>query len=381
MKQTTVDADALVRWQDAVDRARCAKRPWLLALKRKRMSVSAHGWLRGAATAFYRALDADGWLRYGVEGEGWIVGDLHVENFGAWRTGENDVVFALNDLDGAVRGPWRYDLLRLTTSVLLGATERGIDGPTTAKLARAMLEGWRDALLNPATRRLPRAARRLVERVEHRSPKEFLDARTEPAGKSRRFIRGERYGELDPATGSQAIAAFTTYAAALDPAPRWRDMVFRVAGTGSLGPLRVAVLADVPGDAPWVFDTKEQPPPPECVGVKIPHPTSGADRVIEGYAKLLGLCPPMSASVRAGKRSMLVRRFSPQDDKLDLAKVAPDELDDLVRHLGALTGDAHRRGADTAPKRWRDRDLEAVLVRATRLAGLHVSAWLAASAR
>jgi len=77
-----------------------------------------------------------------------------------------------------------------------------------------------------------------------------------------------------------------------------------------------------------------------------------------------------------GRLSMLVRRLSPVEDKLDLARVAPSDLDGLFRYLGAVLGAAHRRGA-TKPGRVSAADTKAVLARAITFAGLHEAAYLA----
>jgi uncharacterized protein (DUF2252 family) len=48
------------------------------------------------------------------------VGDLHVENFGTWRDSEGRLVWGINDFDEAWRLPYTNDLVRLTTSALIG---------------------------------------------------------------------------------------------------------------------------------------------------------------------------------------------------------------------------------------------------------------------
>ena len=144
---TSLRPDDLARWQLDRDRARCAERPWLLAQKLSRVSESPFAYLRGAAALYYELLARDPSLRDGPEGEGWIVGDLHVENFGAYRAGRFDgstdaVVFGLNDFDEAAVAPWRFDLVRVVASLLLAGRERGLSGDTVVQLAEAFLDAW-----------------------------------------------------------------------------------------------------------------------------------------------------------------------------------------------------------------------------------------------
>ena len=75
---------------------------------------------------------------------------------------------------------------------------------------------------------------------------------------------------------------------------------------------------------------------------------------------------------------MLVRRLTPQEDRLDLHTFPSRELDALARLLGALVGRLHARGATHAPKRsWTAADRTHLVDSAARLAGIHEAAYLA----
>src|SRR4051812_46660953 len=81
--------------------------PELLTRKLARMAASPFGYLRGAAPLYYELLAEHPELAAGPSGEGWLVGDAHLENFGAFRTadaaGTEAVVFDVNDFDEAVQ--------------------------------------------------------------------------------------------------------------------------------------------------------------------------------------------------------------------------------------------------------------------------------------
>jgi hypothetical protein len=86
----------------------------------------------------------------------------------------------------------------------------------------------------------------------------------------------------------------------------------------------------------------------------------------------------MAGATRLRGASMFVRRLAPQEDKLDLTKLDSDDLEPLARHLGALLGAAHRRGAQRTPKKpWSPRDRAVVLAHAIALAGVHEAMYLA----
>jgi uncharacterized protein (DUF2252 family) len=110
----TVDPVRLARRQLELDRERTARFPHLLAQKAARMTASPLALLRGSAPLFYEVLERHPGLAEGPAGEGWLVGDAHLEHFGAFRAGAlslsetkkaralENVVFDLNDFDEAI---------------------------------------------------------------------------------------------------------------------------------------------------------------------------------------------------------------------------------------------------------------------------------------
>jgi uncharacterized protein (DUF2252 family) len=395
----TLDPLRLARRQIELDRERLAHAPHLFAHKVARMTVSPLALLRGSAPLFYEVVARHPALGEGPPGEGWLVGDAHLENFGAYRTGplstletrqshaKEGVVFNLNDFDDAFVGPWRYDVLRLLTSLILGGREMGIDGPRALALCHALLDAHAGSAFH--RKRIPAGPAvivSLVEKVQQRTRTQLLDARTEVVGGARRFVRGERYEALVPKLRAKTEKAFARYGKKLSRTDRVPadaleviDAAFRVAGTGSLGCLRIAVLVRGKGgrDGAWVFDMKSQGAPSAACLVRAPR-LDPADRVATAIGACLARPPRMIGATKIRSASMFVRRLMPQEDKLDLATIADDELEPLARHLGALLGAAHRRSARRMPRRpWSEEDGAVLLARAMALAGAHEAMYLA----
>jgi uncharacterized protein (DUF2252 family) len=377
-----------------LDRQRTARFPALLARKLGRMQASPLAFLRGAAPLFYELLAAQPDLAAGPDGQGLIQGDAHLENFGAfspavhegdtWKKGH--ATFQLNDFDEATHGAWRWDVLRLSTSVILAGRELGQSGPQVLQLCDQLLKShaaaaFADLPLPP----LPRPVAELIEKVDGRSHKRLLDDRTEAEGTARHFIRGDRYLDA-PAGVAQAVpAALELFAERTatkgGPKPehlKVLDVAFRIAGTGSLGSLRLAVLTCGKGgdDGSWLFDLKEQIS--SSVDVLLPRPAtaSRAREVEEAFRGCIEAPPRMLGTSRLAGLDVLVRRLTPQEDKLSLNRLRPADLPSLSQYLGALLGTAHRRGraADFAP--WSARDLGGILERAVVLAGIHEATYL-----
>ncbi len=395
----TIDPVRLARRQIANDRERTARFPHLFARKVARMTASPLALLRGAAPLFYELAVRQPALAVGPPGEGWIVGDAHLENFGVYRvdafTGSETkrasagekIVFDLNDFDEAFIGPWHLDVLRLMTSLVLGGREIGADGPRALELCDVLVDAYVGAAFhkkNPTTTPPPVVA--LLNKVRSRTRKQLLDARTEVVRGARRFVRGVRYEPLEPKLRAKAERAFARYARKLPKSNRMPgealtvlDAAFRVAGTGSLGSLRIALLVRGKGglDGAWVFDMKAEGAPSSACLVRAPRLES-AERVCTGMRACLTRPPRMAGTTRLRGDSMLVRWLAPQEDKLDLTKLNAVDLESLARHLGGLLGAAHRRGATRAPKKpWSAKDRAGLLARAIALAGVHEATYLA----
>jgi uncharacterized protein (DUF2252 family) len=391
-----LDPQQLAERQLEIDRGRTLRLPELQARKLTRMSASPLAFLRGAAPLFYEILKARGELARGPEGEGWLVGDAHLENFGAYSpdasrppgiTGKRAAVFDLNDFDEAVRGPWRWDVLRLSTSLILAGRELGVGGVRALDLCQALIESHAAAAFEGARLpAMPRPVSALVLQVQSRSKKDLLGARTVLVGAQRKFARGPRYLDLPQEIVKQLPDALEAYRRRLSEVERPSseqlqiiDCAWRVAGTGSLGALRIAVLTRGKGgpEGGWIFDMKEQFAPSAALLLEGAQPPP-AERVEAGFRACVEAPPRMLATSVLGSIGLVVRRLAPQEDKLNLRQLKESDLAPLASYLGALLGRAHARGtARTKLAAWSKSAQSELLGHAVALAGLHEATYLA----
>ena len=381
----------LAKRQRELDGHLSARYPHLQERKQDRLLLSPHSFLRGSATLFYEILAARPDLATGPAGEGWIVGDMHLENVGAYQTDtKGQVVFNLNDFDDATIGPLHLDVLRLSTSVLLAGRTFQCSGSESIALAEttmsAYLEGaWSTAPAPP----LPGPIAAMVERAQHRSRKDLLDGRA-PVGSDgrRRFLRGERYLDLPEDLAPEIPGLVGAYLHALgDRAPghaaSWTidDAALRIAGTGSLGVTRIAVLVRDKDEVQRIVELKEarvsatealfQPPPGKW--------QSAAERVVFAARALVSNPPRQLAPVTTDGMSFVARKLFPQEDKLRLDDLrAGPKLDAIVTSIGHVLGRAHAHGAVNRPAEpWSRAETSAVIDHAIELAGLFESIYLA----
>ncbi len=392
---TDLDPFALADRQIALDHEATRRLPALLERKRQRLAPSPHAFLRGSAPLYYEILAARPDLASGPAGDGWLVGDMHLENVGAYRTDDDAVVFGLNDFDDATVGPLRLDVLRLSTSILLASRGLGVSGAAALSLVERAIGQYlrgRGGAAGPPT---PSCVTELISHAQNRSKKELLDDRAPMDHGRRHFVRGERYLELPADLQARVPELMRAYVAALgDRAPGraggWsiEDQALRIAGNGSLGVARVAVLVrDNSGDERLV-ELKECRD--SSVNALVPAPagkwSNEAERVVLAARALAATPPRLLAPVVSGGVPYAGRRLFPQEDKLRLERLgAGPELERLVLHVGNLLGAAHARGVASlklpAPEAWSGEEVGKVIDGAVVLAGLLEGVSLAHSRR
>lgn len=381
------DSFDLAARQNALDREATARMPQLFARKRRKLLAGPLGLLRGSAPLFYEILRADPDLAAGPEGDGHLVGDMHIENVGAVRTDADDVRFDLNDFDDAAIAAWRFDVVRLATSVLLAGRYFRATASESLALVDAVLQAYvQAAFFGVAAPPQPQPVRELCEHAKKRSRKDLLDERAPGAKGRRAFIRGDRYLELDGKIAAAVPGLVASYVEALGPrapnhAREWKvvDAAQRVAGTGSLGKRRIAVLVADGRGTERIFELKEAGPSALGPWNRL-EAASDAERVVAGARALVREPTRQLVALPPSEHgSFIGRKLCPEEDKLDLARLQVGErLSSVARTVGHVLGAAHARGATQPPTRpWTADDLSALTDRAVRLAGIHESVYLA----
>jgi uncharacterized protein (DUF2252 family) len=386
------DPYALAARQAELDREAMKRLPSLAARKKQRLTSSPHGFLRGSAPLFYEILAKRPDLAAGPDDAGWIVGDMHLENVGAYRDDADEVVFGLNDFDDATIGPLRCDVLRLSTSVVLASLGLQHTGAQAIARASLLVGAYLQALAGGGAPRVPKPVEALIAKVKDRGKKQLLDERAPEDHGRRRFERGDRYLDLPPDIAARVPALLAAYVSALgDRAPskaselKLEDSAFRVAGNGSLGVMRVAMLVrDRAGEERLVELKEARAPSPDALFLAPPgHWGTPAERCVAGARALCAAPPRLLAAVQAGDLSLYGRRLFPQEDKLDLGAVA--DLDELVAYIGHRVGGAHLRGVaalgGAAPRPWSAEEVTSVVDHAVVLAGMLEAIYLAYTRR
>lgn len=325
----------------------------LTALRNLKMARSAHAFVRGNTIQFYDWLEQAG-RTLPTGPDIWICGDCHVSNIGPVADNNGGIDIQIRDLDQTVMGNPAHDIVRLAVSLATAARGSDLPGVITARMVEQLIDGYERAMgsgrkeyrlvarpscislvMKAATRR--RWKHLAADRIEGAKP-------TIPLGRHFWPVTDEERAELETLASSDGMQKLVTQLVhrADDARVELVDAKYWVKGCSSLGRLRYALLMRVSGRKELcLVDIKEALRAAAPRSATADMPRDNALRVKEGALHLApNLGQRMMASRIQGK-TVFVRELRPQDLKIDLEQMAPDDAMEVARYLGNVVGRAH----------------------------------------
>jgi uncharacterized protein (DUF2252 family) len=303
--------------------------PEMVALKYRNMRANPFAFFRGSCHLFYEDWPASSELNSAPLT--WVCGDLHLENFGAYK-GENRLTyFDINDFDDGALAPCTWDLARFLTGLNLAGKILELADEDSQTLGAHFLDTYFATLARGQIRSLERAtatglARQLMRTLKTRQRHKFLDERSRRVKQERRFkIETDHYEKVASDEYQRIKATIQAFGEDAQAGKFYRvqDIAFRVAGTGSLGLKRYAILVEGRGspDENFILDLKEARAAAFAARLNVPQPawTSQAQRVAAIQARLQAMPPALLAPLEMDGGWYIVRELQPAQDKISLA--------------------------------------------------------------
>jgi uncharacterized protein (DUF2252 family) len=325
----------------------------ILAQKYQKMRKNTFTFFRGTCHLFYRDLPPDSILN--IAPVTWICGDLHLENFGAYKGDNRQIYFGIDDFDEAVLAPCTWDIARLLTSIFLAADSLAFKQTDAENLARLFVHGYTTTLSAGRIEEIVEANAKgivtdLLKDLHRRKRSNFLDGRTESIDSSRKL-------KID----NKKILAISLdrYQRVVDSIELWAknqinpdffkvlDVGFRIAGTGSLGLDRYLILVTGKGspDKNYLLDFKQQLGSSlyPYLSVEQPQWKNPATRVIKIQQLVQSAPPALLAAIDFNDGSYSLRELQPTQDKITLktGKISLAQLEKLIDTMAQVTAAAH----------------------------------------
>ncbi len=304
--------------------------PDMVQLKLAKLRSSPFAFLRGTCHLFYEDWPAAWPLN--AAPLAWLCGDLHLENFGTYKGDNRLTYFDVNDFDESALAPLTWDVARFVASLFVAAPELQMTAAEAAVLARRFLSTYAHTLALGQIRGMERPTatglvRRLLRALKHRRRADFLDGRTQVKDSRRRLKFDQEHLLVASRVERTRIGRCIDRLGRRQGAPEFfkpLDVARRVAGTGSLGLTRYAILVEGKGspDQNFILDMKEERPSSLLASLTVPQPAwaSEAERVVVNQARFQSMPPALLTAVTMGRRHFIVRELQPLEDRVNLAE-------------------------------------------------------------
>lgn len=330
----------------------------MIQLKYQAMTESAFRFFRGTCEIFYQDLSL--WKSMPGSPLSWICGDLHVENFGSYKSDDRQVYFDLNDFDEALLAPVAFELVRMLTSIFLCFDFLELEDLKAMNMATVFLKNYSAVLTRGKALAIePRIAKGIISTflmaVSKRKQSRLLDKRTEV--RKRKVVlslQDERHFELNKDLRKDLTEHLTDWINNHSKSPynyKVRDVVFRLAGTGSVGTKRYMFLLEnvLKRGKYLIVDMKQSQPSALMPYIKAPQPPwkTESERVV--FAQELSQhmpCSLLSHTLFKGD-SFVIKEMQPSEDKVKF-RLIQDQYRDIfqvIDDMAALTASAHIRSS------------------------------------
>jgi len=339
--------------------------------KYAKMTQSPFSFFRGSAYLFYYDTARE-WLPYHTPPERptWIQGDLHFENFGAFRNESGRLVYDVNDFDEGYLGSYLYDLLRMSVSVSLVCRMKGYGEAERLALGESYLRAYYRQIRrfakgkdDPASYAMDEEhasgpIRKLLRKLKKREARHYLEKVTARLRETRQF---EASDEIVPASEEEreAIhAVWPSYVEGLGEQLQARASVKDIAvkhgsGTASIGLDRYYILAEGGGGEQELDDIVL-----EMKEVRVPVPAyflpydetfwaafgHQGKRVIATQRAMHHEADPYLGYMTLNGRDYYIRERSPYKKRLKLDAIEDaEQMADVLDGMGRLTAKMHAR--------------------------------------
>lgn len=304
-----------------------------LALKYERMSENPSRFFRGTCHLFYEDIASNDFLKNAPKT--WVCGDLHLENFGTFTGSDGICYFDINDFDESALAPLLWDVSRIMTSIVVFGKDLKWKEKQILDYQNIFFETYVSTLKKGKSQMIHKKTASgeiadLLDKVENRKSNYLLKTKTEK--KEKFIIENEKTYKLSKDFRidfcneiEQKLAShpkFKTY--------KIRDLVGRIAGTGSLGLPRYLLLIQSKEEKnTMILDLKtaRESSLAKYLDDSQPKHANHAERICFSQNILQFDDPNLLESWELDNKSFVVRNYQPSEDKIDWFSVGKKSKD------------------------------------------------------
>lgn len=347
-KNSDRNVSAIIKQENAEYQKR---NPEIIKLKYQAMSESPFAFYRATAYLFYKDVLNNSSLKSTINVP--LQGDLHLDNIGTYQTSDNKISYDLNDFDDSFVGSYTFDVLRCATSIRLAADENGLDG---GDLVETFLKNYYKNIelfiQNPNLVKdsIPKSllAKHSSNVVNDVSSLKYSSLLSEMKVVNGKFTETTKIKLIDQTLKSNISKAISSYTSSKSKDMNFfkvKDSAYYIAGKGSLGRYRYAILLEGPStkhDDDLIIEMKEAVQP-SVASAGFTVSGSQASRVIDATKYFLSKPDTYFGKTTMGKSEYFVRLVYP-NEKVDLTKLNKNqEFEDHLKVVSFIVAKAHAK--------------------------------------
>lgn len=342
------------------------------AEKYAKMSLSPFSFFRGSAYLFYFDCQRQYFpFHSSPECPTWIQGDLHFENFGAFRNEDGQLVYDVNDFDEGCLGSYLYDLLRMSVSIVLVCRELGYSRDEQWKCVEGYIAEYYEQITDFCRGKedpgkfvvnedeAKGLVKKLLRKLEKRHGGHFLDKVTSFIQDDRIFLENDELREPEAGERAALEQAWPSYLETLNSlssSPEHyviKDVAVKEgSGTASIGLKRYYILIEGEGHRgaeDTVLEAKEVRVP--IPAYFLPYSESfwnyfghQGKRVTATQQAMHHKADPYLGFLTIGEQHFYVRERSPYKKRLRLTDLeSPEDMEKTLTLMARLTAKMHAR--------------------------------------
>ena len=291
----------------------------------------------------------------------WISGDLHIENFGSFKSDNRLVYFDLNDFDESILAPLAIDLARMVVSIFVAFASLEIEEKKARHMGRLFLSCYANTLKNGRADYIePKTAKGLIceflSAVSKRKQKDILHKKTQlHKNKLEILLDDPKHIKLKKSRKKELMAHISDWLKNDSYSPynyKVIDAVFRLAGTASVGLDRYAVLlksSNDTGEKYLLLDIKEAIPSSlrPFISTGQPEWENEAERILSIQQLMQNRSPALLSTTVFNNKPFVIQEIQPTKDKINfkLIKKQYRSIYQVIADMASLTAYAHLRSA------------------------------------
>jgi uncharacterized protein (DUF2252 family) len=333
------------------------REPGLVSIKYEAMTENLFRFYRGTNHIFYEDLKRADLIPDSPLA--WICGDLHLENFGTYKSDNRLIYFDLNDFDEAVLAPASWELARIVTSIFIAFESLQIEQKKALNMAQLFLKTYAAALSRGKPNYIePQTAKGIVceflTAVSKRKQKEILAKRTIlKKNKLEILLDDPRHFKLEKELKEDLFRHIKDWLKNDGNSPynyKVTDAVFRLAGTGSLGVKRYALLLkslNETGEKYILIDMKQSWPSSLLPYINPPQPSwkSESERVVTIQQRMQNRPPALLSTTVFRNESYVIQEMQPTKDSINFKLIKKEyrNIYQVIDDMAMLTASSQLR--------------------------------------